>query len=237
MHIKSGSQRSEKCRWYQLVDEFMFNRANVVSHAHASAINPDGPKYTATSNTNTTEQGSVESTSKSPDSKRKDDMFMKCCIRKIRESGRALMKSLKASDKIKMALLMSMQQTMKKLVEKIQVHVVSIGVLRERLCNANLCLCHPKTFCNSIYPRTWLIVCLVVSVHCNLKLLCGLLLHVFQRFSAIVVNSRQAVQRVIGDGQSFMYRCACNLDEISHCHTTIVPSSFDTVSKAVNKVS
>lgn len=97
----------------------MFDSTNVVFHAHASAIRPDGPKYAATSNSNTTEQRSVKRTSKSPKPKRKDDMFMECCIGKIRESGRALIKSLKASDKMKMALLMSMQQTMKKLVEKL----------------------------------------------------------------------------------------------------------------------
>ena len=66
MNMKSGSQRSKKFRWYQLVDEFIFNRANVVSHAYASTINPDNPKCTATSDTNTTEQWSRESTSKSP---------------------------------------------------------------------------------------------------------------------------------------------------------------------------
>ena len=97
----------------------MFDRANVVSHAHANAVNPDGPKCTAISNTNTTEQRSGESTSKSPEPKRKDDMFMKRCIGKIRETSRTLMESMKASDDMKMALLMSMQQTMQKLVEKL----------------------------------------------------------------------------------------------------------------------
>jgi hypothetical protein len=119
MNMKSGSQRSEKCRWYQLVDEFMFDRANVVSHAHASAMNADGLKSTATSDTNTTEQRSGESTSKSPESKRKEDIFMERCIGEIRESSKSLMESLKASDDMKMALLMSMQQTMQKLVEKL----------------------------------------------------------------------------------------------------------------------
>ena len=36
LNLKSGSQHSEKCRWFQLVDEFMFDRANVVSHAHVN---------------------------------------------------------------------------------------------------------------------------------------------------------------------------------------------------------
>ena len=33
MNLKSGSQRSEKCRWYHLVDEFMFDRA-MSCHMH-----------------------------------------------------------------------------------------------------------------------------------------------------------------------------------------------------------
>jgi hypothetical protein len=119
MDMKSGSQRSEKCRWNQLVDEFMFDRANVVSHAYARYVNPDGPKCTAILDTNTTEQRSGESTSKSPEPKRKDDIFMKRCIGKIRETSRTLLESLKVNDDMKMILLMNMQQTMHKLVEKL----------------------------------------------------------------------------------------------------------------------
>ena len=51
LNMRSGSDRSEKCCWYTLVDEFMSDRAHVVSHAHASATNPDGPKSTNTLNT------------------------------------------------------------------------------------------------------------------------------------------------------------------------------------------
>ena len=119
MNLKSGSQRSEKCRWYELVDEFMFDRANVVSHAHASATNPDGPKSTGTTATNTPPQKSGESTSKSPDRKRKDDGLIERCIGEMRESSKTLMDGLKASDELKMALLTSMQQTMQKMVEKL----------------------------------------------------------------------------------------------------------------------
>ena len=118
MNLKSGSQCSEKCRWYQLVDEFMYDRANVVSHAHASAFNPDGPKVTATSDTNTTEHRSGESTSKSPEPKHKEDTFLERCIGKIEESSKSIIESMKASDEMKMALFMTMQQTMQKLVDK-----------------------------------------------------------------------------------------------------------------------
>ena len=119
LNLKSGSQRSEKCHWLQLVHEFMFDRANVVSHAHASAMDGDGVKCTTTSETNITEQRSGESSSKSPEPKRKEDIFMKRCIGEIRESSKSLMESLEANDDIKMALLMSMQQTMQKLVDKL----------------------------------------------------------------------------------------------------------------------
>ena len=75
MNLRSGSDHSEKCRWYQLVDEFMSDRAYVVSHAHASAMNPDGLKAASGSVTNTMDHKSGESTSKSPEPKRKDDIF------------------------------------------------------------------------------------------------------------------------------------------------------------------
>ena len=113
-NLKSGSQRSEKCRWYLLVDEFMFDRANVASHAHSSAINPDGPKGAATSNTKTN-----ESVSKSPKYKRKDEFVMERCMGEMRDTNKNLINSLKASDEMKMNLLMSIQQTMQKLVEKL----------------------------------------------------------------------------------------------------------------------
>lgn len=113
-NLKSGSQRSEKCRWYLLVDEFMFDRANVVSHAHSSAINPDGPKGAATSNTNTN-----ESVSPSPKHKRKDELVMERCMGEMRDTSNNLIDSLKASDEMKMNLLTSISQTMQKLVEKL----------------------------------------------------------------------------------------------------------------------
>ena len=121
MNMKSGSRRSEKCRWYTLVDEFMYDRANVVSHAHASTVNPDGPKSDtiATSDTHTIEPRSGESTLKSPEPKRKENMYMERCIGEIRETSRTLMESLKASEDMKMTLLMSMHATMQKLVEKL----------------------------------------------------------------------------------------------------------------------
>ena len=118
-NLKSGSERSEKCCWYTLVDEFMSDRANVVSHAHASATTPDGPKSTTATDILTPELKSGESTSSSPEPKRKEDVFLERCIGRIEESSKNLMDSLKSSDEMKMALLMSIQQTMQKLVEKL----------------------------------------------------------------------------------------------------------------------
>ena len=103
MNAKSGSQRSEKCRWYQLVDEFMYDKANVVSHAHASAVNPDGPKGGATSDPNTSEICSGESTSKSPEPKRKEEIFLERCIGEIKDGSISLMQGMKSSDDMKMA--------------------------------------------------------------------------------------------------------------------------------------
>lgn len=97
----------------------MYDRANVVTHAHASANNPDGPKGTGTSDANTMGQQSGESTSKSSEAKRKEDIFLERCIGEIRESTKSVMEGMKASDEMKMALLISMQQTMQKMVEKL----------------------------------------------------------------------------------------------------------------------
>ena len=75
MNLKSDSQRSKKCRWYHFVDDFMSDQAHVVSHAHASATNPDRPKPTTFSDTTTTTHKSGESTPKAPESKRNEDVF------------------------------------------------------------------------------------------------------------------------------------------------------------------
>ena len=119
MNLKSGSQRSDKCRWFQLVDEFMFDRANVVSHAHAIAVDGDGVKCIATSDTNTTGIRTGDSSSKSSEPKRKDDAFMERCMSDMTENGKSLVESLKANDDVKMTLLMSIQQTIAKLVDKL----------------------------------------------------------------------------------------------------------------------
>lgn len=76
MNFKSGSLRSKKCRWFQLVDEFMFDRAHVVTYTHGSARKSDELKLTETSVTNTTDQKSGENKFKSPEPKWKDDVFM-----------------------------------------------------------------------------------------------------------------------------------------------------------------
>jgi hypothetical protein len=75
MNLKLGFHGSEKCRWYQLIDAFMFDRTNIVSHAHVIIKNTNRLKSTATSDTNITDQRSGESTSKSPEPKRKDDIL------------------------------------------------------------------------------------------------------------------------------------------------------------------
>ena len=118
MNLKSESQQSDKCRWYQLVDEFMFDRTHVVSHAHVSTANPDGPTLAAPADSNTTDHRSGEVSSKSPDPKRSAEMLLERCMGDIKEGGKALMDSIKSIEEIKMALLLSMQQTMLKLVEK-----------------------------------------------------------------------------------------------------------------------
>ena len=90
-------------------------------HAHTSVVDGDGLKCTTTSDTNTMEHRTGESTSKSSEPKRKEDVFMERCIGEIRESSKILMDSLKANDDIKMVLLMNMKKTMEKLVEKLGV--------------------------------------------------------------------------------------------------------------------
>lgn len=58
--------------------------AHVVSHAHASATNPDGLRSISASDTNTMEHKSRETTSKSAETKRKEDIFLERCIGEIR---------------------------------------------------------------------------------------------------------------------------------------------------------
>ena len=96
----------------------MSDRAHVVTHAHASATNPDGPKSTNISDTNNSAHTSGECSSKSPERKRKEDIFLERCLSEIRESSNRLLDSMKASEEMKMTLLMSMQKTMEKLVDK-----------------------------------------------------------------------------------------------------------------------
>ena len=119
MNMRSGSDRSEKCRWYQLVDEFMSDRAHVVSHAHASAMNPDGPIAASGSVLGNTDNKSGENTSKSPEPKSKDEIFLERCLDRIENNSDKLLGSLKASDDLKMSLLISMQQTLAKLAERL----------------------------------------------------------------------------------------------------------------------
>lgn len=55
VNLKSGLQWSEKCCWFQLVNESMFDKANVITHTHSNARNVNGLMSTATLDTNTTE--------------------------------------------------------------------------------------------------------------------------------------------------------------------------------------
>jgi hypothetical protein len=114
MNMQSGSDRSEKCQWYQLINEIISDRAHIVAHAHAhaSATYPEAPKSTCASDVFTTEHKSGESSSKSPEPKRKEKIFFYRCINHMKESSKTLMDTLKASNDMKMSLLISMQQTM-----------------------------------------------------------------------------------------------------------------------------
>lgn len=81
---------------------------------HANDVDEDVVKCTTTSDTNTTEQINDDNTLKSPELKRKEEVFIKRCLGEIRENSKNLMDSLKANDNI-----MSMQKIMEKLVDKL----------------------------------------------------------------------------------------------------------------------
>ena len=72
-------------------------------------MNPDGPKAASESVTNSMDHKSGENTSKSPEPKRNDDIFLERCLGRIEENSKNLMNTLKVSDDMKMALLISMQ--------------------------------------------------------------------------------------------------------------------------------
>ena len=86
---------------------------------HVSAMNPDGFKGGAILDIDTVEIRDGESTSKSPEPKRKEDIFLEQCVGKIEDSSDKLIQVMKSSDKMRMTLLLSVQQTMMKLVEKL----------------------------------------------------------------------------------------------------------------------
>ena len=56
---------------------------------------------------------------KSVEKPKKNEQFMERCLEDIWESGKQMMDNLKATEDIKIAVLMSMQETMKALVEKL----------------------------------------------------------------------------------------------------------------------
>lgn len=90
----------------------MSNMTHVVSYAYASTTNLYGLKLISPSDTNTTEHKSGENTLKSPEPKCKDEILLERCIGEIRKSSKILMDTLKASDDMKISLLIGVQQTM-----------------------------------------------------------------------------------------------------------------------------
>lgn len=118
MNMRSGSNRYEKCPWYEAVDEFMSDWAHIITHVHANAIDPDGPKSAMPLDTNTTDFKSNKSSSTSSKPNAKPEMFLERFINEITKSSKSLMDSLMTFNEMKMSLLISMQQTMQKLVEK-----------------------------------------------------------------------------------------------------------------------
>lgn len=48
MNSMPGNGRSDKCKWYLLVDQYMFDRLNVGAHTHSSAHEPEGRLPTST---------------------------------------------------------------------------------------------------------------------------------------------------------------------------------------------
>ena len=92
---------------------------DVISHVHASVVDGDGVKCTYNTKINTTEYKSGESTSKSLEPKRKEQVNMDQYMGEIREISKMMIDSLKSNDDFKMALLISIQKTMDKLVDKL----------------------------------------------------------------------------------------------------------------------
>ena len=92
----------------------MHDRAHVVSHAHGSAQEDDVIEKGEGSNI-----VSVVPLEKSVEKPNKHEQSMERCLEEMRESGKQMMDNLKTTEDIKIPLLLSMQETMKALVEKL----------------------------------------------------------------------------------------------------------------------
>jgi hypothetical protein len=92
----------------------MHDRAHVVSHAHGSAPENDFIEKGEGSNF-----VSVVPLEKSVEKPKKYEQLMERCLEEMRESGKQMMENLKTTEDIKITLLISMQETMKALVEKL----------------------------------------------------------------------------------------------------------------------
>lgn len=77
-NMKSGSNRSEKCKWYALVDDYMHDRAHVVSHAHGSAQEDDVIEKGEGSN-----PASVVSLEKSVEKPKRHEQLMERCLEEM----------------------------------------------------------------------------------------------------------------------------------------------------------
>lgn len=114
----SGNSRSDKCKWYVLVDEFMSERANVVSHAHGSAYVPEDVEKTGDSKFDLPKNPD-ELKDRRSEKRKKEDALLSDCLEEVRSSRKLLLDTIQATETAKLELFKSMQETMAKLIDKI----------------------------------------------------------------------------------------------------------------------
>ncbi len=121
----SWNEKSKDYKWYLLVDEYTFDRLNVISHVHGIAHERKGVQPTIPLNKDFPIDVKLEEVKKessltcSKEKKIKDENLLNECLQKVQENGIYFMENMKAIEDAKFLLFKSMQETMSKLVENL----------------------------------------------------------------------------------------------------------------------
>ena len=119
----SGNERASKSKYYSLVDSYMHDRANVLKHVHASAIDEDPNsvehEVEAEQQDTTTVPQPAASTSQEHGKKKTEKLATQQAIAIMAEQSVKLTTAVTDSEAAKLNLLQGMLATMNELVKKL----------------------------------------------------------------------------------------------------------------------